>query len=77
MATMSFSIPDGVKEASNRTFSGRNKSAIVAELMERAVEEEELRERRSESTRRLRLRRSTRPKATDGEIAMARERLRR
>jgi hypothetical protein len=45
--------------------------------MERAVEEEELRERRSESIRRLTLRRSTRRTATDGEIAMARERLRR
>jgi hypothetical protein len=74
---MNFSIPDRVKAAFNRTFAGRNKSAIVAELMERAVEEEELRERRSESIPRLTLRRATRPNATDGEVAMARERLRR
>jgi hypothetical protein len=40
MATVNFSVPEDVKQAFNRTFAGRNKSAIIAELMVRAVEEE-------------------------------------
>lgn len=38
MATMNFSIPDDVKDAFNETFATENKSAIVADLMRRAVE---------------------------------------
>lgn len=39
MGTMNFSIPDDVKEAFNAEFDGQNKSAVVAELMRKAVEE--------------------------------------
>lgn len=39
MATMNFSIPDEVKAAFNEAFKDENKSAVVAELMRRAVEE--------------------------------------
>lgn len=39
MATMNFSIPDDVKEAFNKAFKGENKSAVVAELMRKAIEE--------------------------------------
>jgi hypothetical protein len=46
MATMNFSVPELTKKKFNRTFRGRNKSAVVARLMERAVEEEQRRERR-------------------------------
>ena len=38
MGTMNFSIPDDVKDAFNKTFADENKSAIVADLMRRAVE---------------------------------------
>ena len=44
MATVNFSVPDEVKEAFNDTFEGRNKSAIVAELMREAVERERRRQ---------------------------------
>ena len=39
MATMNFSIPDDVKEAFNKVFEGENKSAVVAGLMRRAIED--------------------------------------
>jgi hypothetical protein len=38
MGTMNFSIPDDVKDAFNATFAAENKSAIVADLMRKAVE---------------------------------------
>ncbi len=37
MGTMNFSIPDDVKDAFNETFAAENKSAIVADLMRKAV----------------------------------------
>ena len=39
MATVNFSVPDDVKDAFNHTFAKQNKSAIIAELMRKAVEE--------------------------------------
>lgn len=33
MATMNFSIPDEVRDAFNREFSGQNKSALIARLI--------------------------------------------
>lgn len=46
MATVNFSVPQDVKDAFNRTFHGHNKSAILAELMRKAVAEAALHERR-------------------------------
>ena len=37
MATVNFSVPDEVKAAFDRTFEGQNKSAVIAELMRRAL----------------------------------------
>ena len=39
MGTMNFSIPDDVKDKFNEVFKDENKSAVIAELMRRAVEE--------------------------------------
>ena len=39
MATMNFSVPDDLKEAFNKAFKGENKSAVVAALMRKAIEE--------------------------------------
>jgi hypothetical protein len=39
MGTMNFSVPDDLKEAFNKAFKGENKSAVVAGLMRRAIEE--------------------------------------
>ncbi len=57
MATVNFSVPDDVKDAFNKTFAGRNKSAIVAALMTRAVEEEKQRKRQARAIDRLLARR--------------------
>jgi histone H3/H4 len=38
MATMNFSVPDDVKEAFNIAYQGKNKSAVITELMREAVE---------------------------------------
>lgn len=46
MATVNFSVPEDVKRDFNETFKGRNKSAIIADLMRRAVDEAEREERR-------------------------------
>ena len=37
MATVNFSVPDDVKAAFNEAFEGRNKSAVIADLMREAV----------------------------------------
>lgn len=73
MATVNFSIPDEVKEAFNRTFAKQNKSAIIAELMRKAVEEAKRQKQRTEAFRILTARRSRRPTVTDEEIRAARE----
>jgi len=76
MATVNFSVPEEVKQAFNRSFSGRNKSAIIAELMMRAVEEERQAAVRARAMDELvRLRAETEPVAAD-RIRAARDDLR-
>lgn len=76
MATMTFSVPDDVKEAFNNAFEGKNKDAVMATLMMQAVEDK-MRDRPSagfvECMRQIRAR--SRP-MTDDEIRRAREELR-
>ena len=72
MATVSFSVPDDVKQAFNRTFAGENKSGVVARLMRRAIEERERQRRRAAAIDALlKLRRWLRP-ASNHEIRGAR-----
>jgi hypothetical protein len=73
MATVNFSVPDDVKAAFNRTFAKQNKSAIIAELMGKAVEEAKRQKQREEAFRILTARRNKRPSVTDEEIRAARE----
>jgi len=72
MATVNFSVPDEVKEAFDKTFGDHNKSAIIAELMRRAVREHQLQKRREQLFRQLSAARSHRPAATNGQIQKAR-----
>jgi hypothetical protein len=39
MATVNFSVPEEIKEAFHEAFASENKSAVIARLMQRAVEE--------------------------------------
>jgi hypothetical protein len=55
MATMSFSIPDDIRDRFNAVFQGQNKNAVVTTLMLNAVEEEERRRRSLGLVERLRL----------------------
>jgi hypothetical protein len=65
MATVNFSVPDDVKKAFDRAFKDQNKSAVIAELMRRAVTEAERNKRRVELFRRLTDDRRRRPKIAD------------
>lgn len=72
MATVNFSVPDDVKEAFNRAFAGQNKSAVIADLMRRAVQEAARRQARAEAIARLESRREDRPTADENAIHAAR-----
>ena len=72
MATVNFSVPDDVKDAFNETFRGRNKSAVIADLMREAVERARRRERSREVVDRILERRRGRPVLPDEEIRRAR-----
>lgn len=72
MATVNFSVPDDVKNAFNETFKGRNKSAVVADLMREAVEQARRRERSRVAIDRILERRRGRPVLSDEEIRRAR-----
>jgi hypothetical protein len=39
MATVIFSVPEQIKEAFQEAFANENQSAVIARLMQRAVEE--------------------------------------
>jgi hypothetical protein len=72
MATVNFSVPDEVKKAFDAAFSGQNKSAVIAKLMCRAVEEQARQARRMELYRRLTADRGKRPSIRAGRVARAR-----
>ena len=72
MATVNFSVPEEVKAAFDRTFRGRNKSAVLAELMRKAVLEEEQRVRREAIFRELTKLRGSRPAVVDRRIRASR-----
>jgi hypothetical protein len=72
VATVNFSVPDEVKAEFDKTFGDRNKSAIVAELMRRAVREEHLRRRREKLFGKLTGARSRRPSITADDIRKTR-----
>ena len=76
MATVNYSIPEEIKEAFNAQFADRNKSAIIAELMQRAIEEEKQKQRRNQAIHRLFSRYNERKQITSAEIQAAREELR-
>ncbi len=60
MATVNYSVPEHIKRAFNAAFKGENKSAIIARLMQQAVEERKRQERRKEAMARLEARRHRR-----------------
>lgn len=73
MATVNFSVPDDVKRKFDKAFAGRNKSRVIADLMMRAVEEQQAQKRRAEVIEALLARRRTKRPVTAGEVRRARE----
>ncbi len=73
MTTVNFSVPEEVRERFNRTFRNRNKSAIIARLMDEAVEREEQRRISREASRRIRERHGGAPVRTDEQLRKSRQ----
>lgn len=73
MSTVNFSVPEDVKQAFNEIFQGRNKSAIITELMREAVERAQRRQRSQEAIARIMERRKHAPIVTEEEIQTVRE----
>jgi metal-responsive CopG/Arc/MetJ family transcriptional regulator len=72
ISTVNFSVPEEVKQAFNETFANENKSAIIARLMQQAIEERHRHQRRSAAIDALiEMRRAQRP-ISDAEVARAR-----
>jgi hypothetical protein len=72
MATVNFSVPDDVKAEFDKTFGGQNKSAVIADLMRKAIADARLRKRRVDIFRTLTQRRSERPSLSDTQIRASR-----
>jgi predicted transcriptional regulator len=73
MATVNFSVPDAIKRRFNLTFKGRNKSAVLSQLMEEAVAQEESRKRRAKAVDALLALRATARPASANEVRKARQ----
>jgi len=52
MATVNFSVPEDVKQLFNAAFECKNKSAVIAELMLQAVENQKEQEKRATAVER-------------------------
>lgn len=76
MATVNFSVPDQVKRAFNDAFKGENKSAVIARLMQQAVEDRLRKRRRAAAIDALLELRHEQPPVSDEEIARARRAVR-
>lgn len=73
MSTVNFSIPEEIKAAFNATFAGQNKSAIIAGLMQEAIERAQRRQSSIEAWHRILARRQQAPTVSDAQIRTARE----
>ena len=72
MATVNFSVPDDIKAEFDKVFGGQNKSAVIADLMRKAVAEVKRRNRREDIFRTLTKRRIERPSLSDAQIRASR-----
>lgn len=72
MATVNFSVPDDVKAEFDKTFGGQNKSAVISDLMRKAIADVKLRKRRVDIFRSLTQRRMERPSLSDTQIRRSR-----
>lgn len=73
MATMNFSIPDDIKKRFNQTFANANKSAVVSQLLEEAIERAERKQQGDAAVQRILAGISNRTPITEEELRQARE----
>ena len=73
MATVNFSVPDDVKGSFDRAFKGRNKSAVIAELMREAVDRVRRRQESRAAVERILTCRRGAPFAGGGELRKIRD----
>jgi hypothetical protein len=74
MATMNFSVPEDVKKQFDKAFAGKNKSAVLTQLMQQAIEEQQRLGRRKRAIDQLLALREHAPRVTDKDIRLARTR---
>ncbi|MEX2493233.1 MAG: hypothetical protein WD425_15890 [Nitrospirales bacterium] len=72
MATVNFSVPEDVKNQFDKVFAKKNKSAVLTQLMQQAIEEQKRIERRRRAINRLLALRKQAPRVTDKDIRLAR-----
>ena len=72
MATVNYSVPDDIKEAFNQAFEGQNKSAVIARLMQEAVERQAKQRRSHAAIRRILDRRAQSPRIPERALEAAR-----
>lgn len=72
MATVNCSVPDELNEEFDQVFAGQNKSAIIAELMRKAVAVVKHRKQREEIFHALTQRRAHRPSLKGWKLHIAR-----
>ena len=73
MATVNFSVPEDVKASFNRAFKGRNKSAVITELMREAVDRVRRRQESRAAVERILTRRRAAPFAGGDELRKIRD----
>jgi len=72
MATMTFNVPEDVKTQFDKLFAGKNKSAVLTQLMQQAIEEHKRLGRRRHAIDQLLALREQAPRVTDKDIRLAR-----
>lgn len=73
MGTMTFSVPDDVKQAFDAAFEGQNKSAVITELMREAIARMAAQSRRRQAYERIVANRVNAPVVSDTDIQRLRE----
>lgn len=73
MATMNFSVPEDVKQRFNAAFANTNKSAVVTQLLEEAIERAERKRQSDAAVQRILARLPERTPVSEDEIRQARE----
>ena len=73
MSTLNISLPEALKQRFFDTFPNENKSALIARLMDEAIERAERERAGREAVRRILTRRAESPPLTEAAFRKARE----